>query len=348
MNLNPDLLTSSYDYFLPEGLIAVKPAEPRDTAKLMVISRKTGQIEDRIFRDITEYLNAGDVLVLNNTRVLPARLYGRKNYDGALVEVFLVRELEKDTWLTLAKPAKRLKQNALVAFEHGLEGKVKEILATGERIIKFTYPPSKTFMEIIAILGEVPFPPYISSPECLPERYQTVYSKKEGSVAAPTAGLHFTPELLAALQQKGINIAYITLHVGLGTFQPLKTENIKEHVMHGEYFELSAETAQLLNRQKQAGKRIIATGTTVTRVLETVAGKYGRFEECRSDSDIFIYPGYRFKAVDCLITNFHLPASTLLMLVSAFWDRNKVLESYEYAKKAGYRFYSLGDATFLY
>lgn len=348
MNLNPDLLTSSYDYFLPGELIAIKPAEPRDTSKLLVINKRTGVIDDKIFKDIREYLNEGDVLVLNNTRVLPARLYGRKNYDGALVEVFLVRELEQDTWLTLAKPAKRLKENTLIAFSHGLEGKVTNILPTGERIIKFTYPAAKTFLEIIGNIGEVPFPPYISSPQCEPERYQTIYSEKEGSVAAPTAGLHFTEELLSALQKKGVNIVYLTLHIGLGTFQPLKTENIKEHSMHAEYFELSTETADFLNRQKQSGKRIIAAGTTVSRVLETVFNKFGRFTGCYGESDIFIYPGYQFKAVDCLITNFHLPASTLLMLVSAFWDRKKLLAAYEYAKKSGYKFYSLGDATFLY
>jgi S-adenosylmethionine:tRNA ribosyltransferase-isomerase len=348
MNLSPDLLTSSYNYVLPEELIAEKPAEPRDTSKLLVINRESGLSEDKSFKDITEYLNEGDILVLNNTRVLPARLYGRKNYEGALVEVFLVRELEKDSWLTLAKPAKRLKIDTLIAFEHSLEGKVTDILDGGERIIKFTYPPGKTFLEIIGLLGEVPFPPYIKKPACGPERYQTIYSEKEGSVAAPTAGLHFTEELLATLQKKGVNLAYITLHIGLGTFQPLKTENIKEHNMHSEYYELSAETAALLNRQKQAGKRIIAVGTTVTRVLETVFNNYGSFQESSGDSNIFIYPGYRFKAVDCLITNFHLPESTLLMLVSAFWERKKLLEIYEYAKKSGYKFYSLGDAMFLH
>lgn len=348
MNINLDLLCSSYNYLLPEELIATKPAEPRDTSKLMVINKRTGVIEDKIFKDIIEYLNEGDVLVLNNSRVLPARLHGRKNYDGALVEVFLIRELQKDTWLTLAKPAKRLKINTLIAFENGLEGKVISILPTGERIIKFTFPADKTFIEIIKVLGKVPFPPYISNPECDPERYQTIYSEKEGSVAAPTAGLHFTKELLSAIQEKGINIVYLTLHVGLGTFQPLKTENIKEHIMHGEYYELSKSTADLLNSQKQSGKRIIAVGTTVTRVLETVFNKFGEFNESFSESHIFIYPGYHFKAIDCLITNFHLPASTLLMLVSTFWDRKKLLESYEYAKNSEYKFYSLGDATFLY
>ena len=342
-----DLLTSSYNYNLPEEYIAVKPAEPRDTSKLMVIDRLSGAIEHKRFKDIINYIKEGDVLVLNDTRVIPARLFGKKNRDGASIEVFLVREVEKDTWLTLAKPAKRLKKETVVYFNEELEGVVKDCLPTGERIIKFNYPKEKNFLEIIKALGEVPFPPYITKPECDDERYQTVYSKNEGSVAAPTAGLHFTDNLLEALKNKGIKITYLTLHVGLGTFLPIKTENILEHTMHEEYYEVSAETAQLLNETKQNKKHIWAVGTTSTRTLETVFNKYQEFKQDAGFSDIFIYPNYEFKAIDKLITNFHLPESTLLMLVSAFWDRKKLLSAYELAMQNDYRFYSLGDSMLL-
>jgi len=344
---NIDLQTQSYDYFLPEESIANIPAEPRDTSKLMIIDRKNNTIEHTIFRNIKNVLNKGDTIVLNDTRVLPARLYGKKNHDGALIEVLLIRELEKDTWLILAKPGKRLKKGTLVFFNDELKCYVMDILETGERIVKFEYPSNKSFLEVLKSYGEVPFPPYITKPECDSERYQTVYSKEEGSVAAPTAGLHFTNELMEELGEMGVNINYVTLHIGLGTFLPVKTDNILEHKMHKEYYEMSEETAELLNKQKKDKKRIIAVGTTVTRTLETILNKHETFLKTDGDSEIFIYPGYKFKAIDGLITNFHLPASTLLMLVSALWDREKLLKSYETAKELNYKFYSLGDSMMI-
>lgn len=345
--MSQDLLKSSYNYELPESYIATKPAEPRDTSKLMVIEKATDKITHTTFKNIGDYLKEGDLIVLNDTRVIPARLFGRKNRTGAEIEVFLVREVEKDTWLTLAKPAKRLKINTLIAFDDLLEGVVKEILPTGERIIKFSYDKSKSFFEILKKLGEVPFPPYIKMPECDSERYQTVYSKNEGSVAAPTAGLHFTEELISSLKHKGVNFAYLTLHVGLGTFLPVKTDNILEHTMHKEYYEISETTANILNEQKKSNKRIISVGTTATRVLETVFNKYHEFKAEQDFSEIFIYPSYQFKAVDGIITNFHLPESTLIMLISAFWNREKVLSIYDLAIKNDYKFYSFGDSMFI-
>lgn len=345
--MSQDLLKSSYNYELPESYIATKPAEPRDTSKLMVIEKATDKITHTTFKNIGDYLKEGDLVVLNDTRVIPARLFGRKNRTGAEIEVFLVREVEKDTWLTLAKPAKRLKINTLIAFDDLLEGVVKEILPTGERIIKFSYDKIKSFFEILKKLGEVPFPPYIKMPECDSERYQTVYSKNEGSVAAPTAGLHFTEELISSLKHKGVNFAYLTLHVGLGTFLPVKTDNILEHTMHKEYYEISETTANILNEQKKSNKRIISVGTTATRVLETVFNKYHEFKAEQDFSEIFIYPSYQFKAVDGIITNFHLPESTLIMLISAFWSREKVLNIYDLAIKNDYKFYSFGDSMFI-
>lgn len=343
-----DFLRSSYYYDLPDELIAQKPAEPRDTSKLMLINREKDTIEHKQFKDILEHLNSGDTIVLNNTRVIPARLHGRKNGEGAFVEVFLVREISKDTWLTLAKPGKRLKDNTKIVFPCGLEGIVKETLPEGEKIIAFNYDNSKSFMEIIKEIGEMPLPPYITKPECEEERYQTVYSEKDGSVAAPTAGLHFTTELINSLKSKGVNVLYITLHVGLGTFLPVKADNILEHKMHEEYYEISQETADILNKTLADNKNLIAVGTTVTRTLETVFNKLGEFKEDNGFSDIFIYPGYKFKAVKTLITNFHLPESTLIMLVSAFWNREKVLNIYEIAKQNDYKFYSLGDSMIIF
>lgn len=345
--MTKDLLKSSYYFELPDSFIATKPAEPRDTSKLMVIEKSSDKISHSTFKNIGDYLKSGDLIVLNDTRVIPARLFGRKNKTGAEIEVFLVREVEKDTWLVLAKPAKRLKINTLISFKDLLEGVVKEILPTGERIIKFSYDKSKSFFEILKELGEVPFPPYIKMPECDSERYQTVYSKNEGSVAAPTAGLHFTTELIESLKKQGVNFAYLTLHVGLGTFLPVKTDNILEHTMHKEYYELSKETANVLNEQKKANKRIISVGTTATRVLETVFNKYHEFKPENDFSEIFIYPSYKFKAVDGIITNFHLPESTLIILVSAFWNREKTLNAYTLAIKNGYKFYSFGDSMFI-
>ncbi|MFN8671527.1 MAG: tRNA preQ1(34) S-adenosylmethionine ribosyltransferase-isomerase QueA [Candidatus Sericytochromatia bacterium] len=342
-----NLLKSSYYYDLPETSIATKPVEPRHNSKLMIINRAETIIKDDYFFNLVNYLKKDDLIVLNDTRVIPARLFGKKNRTGADVEVFLVREIEKDTWLSLAKPAKRLKENTNVYFNDDLEGVIIKCLETGERIIKFKYTKEKSFMEILKDLGEVPFPPYIKSPECSSERYQTIYSKNEGSVAAPTAGLHFTNELIDNLKNKGVKFAYLTLHVGLGTFLPVKEEIITNHKMHEEFYELSKETADILNNQKITGNKIIAVGTTVTRVLETVYNKYNEFRPETSFSDIFIYPGYKFKSIDHLITNFHLPESTLLMLVSAFWEKNKILDTYNYAIQNNYRFYSFGDSMFL-
>lgn len=345
--INGDLKLSSYYYDLDEKFIAVEALEPRDSSKLLVINRKEDKIEHKNFRDIIDYLDNNSIIVLNDTRVIPARLYGRKDGTGAYLEVFLVKEIKKDHWLTLAKPAKRLKIGTKIYFNDSLSGEVKEIYETGERIIKFIYPENKFFLEIIKEIGEIPLPPYIKNSKCEADRYQTVYSNKEGSVAAPTAGLHFTPDLLKKIKDKGIEILYVTLHVGLGTFQPVKTDNILEHKMHDEYYEISEEVANTLNEHKEAGGKIIAVGTTVTRTLETNFSKYNKFKAEKSNSAIFIYPSYKFKAIDSLITNFHLPESTLLMLVSAFWTREKILEVYELAKKNNYRFYSLGDSMYL-
>lgn len=347
IDTNEDFKLSSYCYDLDEKFIATEAIEPRDSSKLLVINREKNIIEHKKFKDIVDYLDNKSILVLNDTRVIPARLYGRKNGTGAYLEVFLVKELKKDHWLTLAKPAKRLKIGTKIYFNNFLSGEVQEIYETGERVIKFIYPENKFFLELIKEIGEIPLPPYIKNSKCELERYQTVYSNKEGSVAAPTAGLHFTPDLLQKIKDKGIKILYVTLHVGLGTFQPVKTDNILEHTMHDEYYEISQDVADILNKHKESNGKIIAVGTTVTRTLETNFSKYNKFKGEKSNSGIFIYPSYKFKSIDSLITNFHLPESTLLMLVSAFWTREKILEVYELAKKNNYRFYSLGDSMYL-
>lgn len=348
INTELDLKLSSYTYELDESFIANQAAEPRDSSKLMVINRKENNIEHKNFRDIIDYLDDNCILVLNDTRVIPARLFGKKNKDGANLEVFLVREVEKDKWITLVKPGKRLKVGSVVYFNDSLSGEVEEILESGERIIKFIYPENQSFLEIIKGIGQLPLPPYIKNPDCDPERYQTVYSNKEGSVAAPTAGLHFTEDLMNKLKNKGIKILYVTLNVGLGTFQPVKSENILEHNIHEEIYEVSEDTAEILNKHKQNGGKIVAVGTTTTRVLETNFSKHNKFINEKSSSQIFIYPGYTFKAIDSLITNFHLPESTLLMMISAFWAREKLLNAYETAKEKGYRFYSLGDSMYIF
>lgn len=352
MNVKQDtdknLLLSSYHYDLDEKMIASSASEPRDSSKLMVIDKENNTINHKHFHNLIDYLDENSLIVLNNTRVIPARLFGRKNKDGAKLEVFLIREVVKDQWLTLVKPGKRLKENNKIYFNDDLSGEVQKVLETGERIIKFVYPENRTFLEIIKEIGQVPLPPYIKNPDCDSERYQTVYSEQEGSVAAPTAGLHFTSDLLEKLKNKGVKIEYITLHVGLGTFQPVKTDDITNHKMHEEFYQISSETAERLNKHKDSGGKIVAVGTTVNRTLETVFSKYNTFKAESSFSDIFIYPGYKFKAIDALITNFHLPESTLLMLVSAFWDREKLLDAYEIAKNNNYRFYSLGDSMYIF
>lgn len=334
-------------YFdLPEELIAQHPLEKRDVSRLMVVDKKTGKIEHKIFKDIVNYLEPGDCLVLNNTRVLPARLIGAKENSGGKIEFLLLKRTEKDTWETLVKPGKRAQIGAMFVFGNGdLKAEVVGIGLEGSRIVKFFY--EGIFEEVLDRLGQMPLPPYIKEKLRDKERYQTVYSKEVGSAAAPTAGLHFTDELLQAIKNKGVNIAFVTLHVGLGTFRPVKAEKVEEHTMHSEYYTLSKEAAELINNTKERGNKIIAVGTTSNRTLETIADENGKVKEQSGWTDIFIYPGYKFKVVDALITNFHLPESTLIMLISAFSNREIIMEAYAEAVKNKYRFFSFGDAMFL-
>ena len=340
---------SDFDYTLPKELIAKFPAEPRDSSRLMVLNRKTGEIEHRIFRDIKEYLREGDLLVLNDTKVIPARLYGELP-TGAKVEVLLVRQVEPGTWEVMGRPAKKLKPGRRVIFSPELSAEVLKYLGEGRRLLKFRYPEGKEFMEILSRIGRVPLPPYIEREERPEDRekYQTVFAKKEGSVAAPTAGLHFTPELLKELKEMGVIIKTVTLHVGPGTFKPVKVERVEEHRMDYETYTVPPETAAEVNRAKEEGRRVIAVGTTVVRTLESAADEEGFVKSGEGSTNLFIYPGYRFKVIDALITNFHLPRSTLLMLVCAFAGKEKVLNAYREAVKEGYRFYSFGDAMFIY
>ena len=335
-----------FDFYLPQELIAQHPMEKRDESRLMVVDRKSGQIEHKIFRDILGYLNEGDCLVLNNTRVLPARLIGEKENTGGKIEFLLLRRIEGDTWETLVKPGKKAKIGARFVFGSGeLKAEVKSMGEDGSRIIEFEY--KGIFEEVLDKLGQMPLPPYITERLEDKERYQTVYSKEKGSAAAPTAGLHFTEELLKEIKEKGIKIAFVTLHVGLGTFRPVKVENIEEHHMHSEYYTMSKETADIINNTKENGGKIIAVGTTSCRTLETIGDKNGKVRETSGWTDIFMYPGYKFKVVDRLITNFHLPQSTLLMLVSAFSSRENIMNAYKEAVENKYRFFSFGDAMFL-
>ncbi len=337
---------SDFDFHLPEELIAQHPLAQRDASRLMVLHRGTQVIEHRHFYDLPEYLRSGDVLVLNNTRVIPARLLGEKTQGGARMEILLLRRWERDIWEVLLKPAKRLRLGQSVDFGGGiLQGELVDILPNGNRILHFSY--RGVFEAVLDQLGQMPLPPYITETLADSERYQTVYAKERGSAAAPTAGLHFTPELLAALRERGIEVLEILLHVGLGTFRPVQVENIHEHVMHSEYYQMDEETAARLNRAKAEKRRIIAVGTTVTRTLETIAAPDGRMKAQEGWTDIFIYPGYTFQAVDGLITNFHFPKSTLIMLVSAFAGRTFTLQAYEKAIGKGYRFFSFGDAMFI-
>jgi len=340
---------SDFDYSLPRELIARFPAEPRDSSRLMVLNRQTGEIEHRIFRDIKEYLREGDVLVLNDTKVIPARLYGELP-TGARVEVLLVRQVEPNLWEVMGRPARKLKPGKRVVFSPELSARVVEYLGEGRRLLKFEFPRNRDFMEILSQIGHVPLPPYIEREERPEDRekYQTVFAKKEGSVAAPTAGLHFTPSLLEELEKKGVIIKTVTLHVGPGTFKPVKVERVEEHTMDYETYTVPPETASEVNRAKREGRRVIAVGTTVVRTLESAATREGFVESGEGITNLFIYPGYRFKVVDALVTNFHLPRSTLLMLVCAFAGKEKVLNAYREAVKEGYRFYSFGDAMFIY
>ena len=335
-----------FDYDLDEKLIAQTPLEKRDSSRLMVLDKKTGEIEHKHFSDILTYLEAGDTLVLNDTKVLPARLIGEKEETKAVIEVLLLHNLQDDNWECLVKPARRIKVGTVVSFGNGkLKAKCIEEKDEGIRIFTFLY--KGIFLEILEELGTMPLPPYIHTKLKNQSRYQTVYAKELGSAAAPTAGLHFTKALLEEIAKKGVNIAYVTLHVGLGTFRPVSVSNIEEHKMHSEYYHMSKEVACLLNETKRSKKKIIAVGTTSTRTLETIVNKYGEFRECSGNTDIFIYPPYQFKAIDALITNFHLPKSTLLMLVSAFSSKEFILKAYNEAIKERYRFFSFGDAMLI-
>ena len=336
-----------FDYNLPEELIAQHPNDKRDEARLMVLNRKNRTIEDKIFKDIIEYLNEGDCLVINNTKVIPARLYGKKVDSDINVEILLLKRVEEDIWEVIVKPGRRLKTGAKIIFGDGLlKGTIIDILENGNRKIKFEY--EGIFNEILDQIGLMPLPPYIKEKLKDKDSYQTVYAKYEGSCAAPTAGLHFTKELLEKIEKKGVVIANVTLHVGIGTFRPVKVENIEEHKMHTEHYYIKQEDADKINNAKKSGKRVIACGTTSCRVLETVSDEQGFVKEIEGDTGIFIYPGYKYKCVDALITNFHLPKSTLIMLVSALADRDFIMEAYNRAIKEDYKFFSFGDAMFIY
>lgn len=334
-------------YFdLPQELIAQDPLEDRSGSRLLVLDKKTGEMEHRIFKDILSYLREGDCLVLNNTKVIPARLYGVKEGTEAHIEILLLKRRENDVWETLVKPGKKAKPGTRIIFGDGLLiGEVLEVVEEGNRLIQFHY--EGIFEEILDELGQMPLPPYITHQLKDKNRYQTAYAKYDGSAAAPTAGLHFTPELLEAIRQKGIRIAEVTLHVGLGTFRPVKVENVLEHHMHSEFYMIDEEAAKTINETRQSGGRIICVGTTSCRTIESAAKEDGSLEAKSGWTDIFIYPGYQFKLLDALITNFHLPESTLLMLVSALAGREHILAAYEEAVKERYRFFSFGDAMFI-
>lgn len=338
--------TSDFYFDLPEELIAQDPLEDRSSSRLMVLDKNTGEITHRIFRDITEYLHPGDCLVINDTKVIPARLIGAKEDTGAKIEILLLKRKENDIWETLVKPGKKCRPGAKVVFGNGeLRAEILEVLEDGNRLVQFSY--EGIFEEVLDRLGQMPLPPYITHKLQDKNRYQTVYAKYEGSAAAPTAGLHFTKELLKEIEDSGVRIARVTLHVGLGTFRPVKVENVLEHHMHSEYYHVSKEAADIINDTRQNGGRVISVGTTSTRTLESVAQDDGTIVPGSGNTEIFIYPGYKFKAIDCLITNFHLPESTLLMLVSALAGKDHILAAYEEAVKERYRFFSFGDAMFI-
>lgn len=339
---------SDFFYDLPEELIAQHPIEPRDHSRMMVLSKQDDTIEHKHFYDVFSYFKAGDCLILNNTRVLPARIYGTKKGTGANVEFLLLNQLETDIWETLAGPGKRAKEGAEFTFGDGLlYCRVEQVLDNGNRVIRFSYDKSDNFFSILDKIGQMPLPHYITEELEDKERYQTVYSKELGSAAAPTAGLHFTPETLKMLEEMGVNIGYVTLHVGLGTFRPVKADKIENHKMHSEHYYLPRETADLINRTKEQGGRVIAVGTTSCRTLESAATFCGKICEDDRFTDIFIYPGYKFKCIDGLLTNFHLPESTLIMLVSALYGYEKTFKAYNEAVKERYRFFSFGDCMLI-
>lgn len=338
--------TDDFDYYLPENLIAQTPINKRDESKLMVLNKETGTIEHRHFADIIDYLTPNDVLVLNDTKVMPARLIGQKEDTNGHIELLLLKNTKNNIYECLCKPAKRVKVGTIVTFGDGiLKAKCIEVKEEGIREFEFLY--DGIFYEILDKLGEMPLPPYIHKKLKDKNRYQTVYAKNIGSAAAPTAGLHFTQELLEKLKNKGITICYVTLHVGLGTFRPVNVEDVTTHKMHSEFYTINEETAKILNQAKKEGKNIVSVGTTTTRVLETVINQYQTFKACSGYTSIFIYPGYQFKAVDSLITNFHLPKSTLIMLVSAFCSKEIIMNAYSEAIKNSYRFFSFGDSMFI-
>ncbi len=336
--------TKTYFYNLPEEQIAQTPAEPRDSSRLLVYRKDSGEIEHKVFHDIIDYLKSGDVLVVNNTRVLPARLYGKKE-TGAVIEVLLLKRLDIATWECLAKPGKRLKTGTIINFSDDLKAEIMGDTDFGGKVIKFIF--DGVFEEIIDKIGVMPLPPYIKHQYKDKERYQTVYNKVTGSSAAPTAGLHFTKELMEKIKAKGIEVVEVLLHVGLGTFRPVSENNILNHQMHSEYIEVSESSADKINKAKAEGRRVIAVGTTSIRVLESATDNNGKLMPVKKETDIFIYPGYKFKMVDGVVTNFHLPESTLIMLVSAFIGLDETLQMYNIAVKEGYRFFSFGDATLL-
>lgn len=341
-----EIKKSDFYFDLPEELIAQDPLKDRSSSRLLLLHKESGVTEHHVFRDILDYLEAGDCLVLNDTKVIPARLMGVKADTGAAIEVLLLKRKEKDIWETLVKPGKKAKPGTKISFGDGLlTGEVLEVVEEGNRLIRFSY--EGIFEETLDKLGEMPLPPYITHKLQDKSRYQTVYARYEGSAAAPTAGLHFTKELLERLTEKGVETACVTLHVGLGTFRPVKVENVLEHHMHSEYYQVTKEAADKINQAKKNGKRVICVGTTSCRTVESAADESGMLHECCGNTEIFIYPGYKFKVLDALITNFHLPESTLVMLVSALAGRENVLHAYEEAVRKKYRFFSFGDAMFI-
>ena len=337
--------TEDFDFNLPEELIAQTPLKNRDESRLLVLNKNTGDMEHKHFSDIIDYLNKDDVLVLNDTKVMPARLYGVKEETNAVIEILMLKEMESDIWECLVKPAKRVKTGTIINFGDRLKAKCIEIKEDGIRLFKLIY--EGILYEILDELGEMPLPPYIHEKLADKDRYQTVYAKNIGSAAAPTAGLHFTKGLLSKIKDKGIKIVYVTLHVGLGTFRPVNVEDVTKHKMHSEFYTMDSNTANILNEAKRNNNKIISVGTTSTRTLETIINLYGEFRECSGWTDIFIYPGYKFKAIDRLITNFHLPKSTLVMLVSALAGKENIMKAYNEAIKENYRFFSFGDSMFI-
>lgn len=343
---NKEMMVADFDYELPEALIAQTPLSDRPASRLLVLDKKSGEVAHKHFRDILSYLKPGDCLVLNDTRVIPARLYGQREDTGAPVEFLLLEQKQNDVWNVILKPGKKCKPGHIISFGDGkLRAEILEITDGGNRLVRFLY--NGIFNEILSELGEMPLPPYIHEKLADRDRYQTVYAKHDGSAAAPTAGLHFNEEMLEKVKEMGVNLAFVTLHVGLGTFRPVKAEKVTEHLMHEEFYQLSEEAAETINRTKQNGGRVICVGTTSTRVIESIADENGTVSPASGYTNIFIYPGYRFKCLDALITNFHLPKSTLIMLVSALAGKAHVFAAYNEAVREKYRFFSFGDAMFI-